>query len=486
MSLSKQKEVLYKDTLDFDFFPKQELSVSQRKRLVFFYSHKKSYRKIINYAKSLTAPNKLCVVFIFGEEQKIGNIFKTPQGNIAVLNVRMPDEYIQAESNYRSIYEKYKSVGFFDKDGKISQRETERYKTYLKHKDEVPELVERYETIAEVTDKYFMCKESYEKYYEKVILYSDITGKLPFFKLDYDRLISIFFPYGIEQDNPKKLAYSVSGINEYILAGINDSNESLKIGIDIKSKESWAANKSLIHADKFIKDSLHSKGFVMLMDFWREMEKPPFGWYPCRYTAYLTGVLFRQYVKKYSYGDTIVSDSINTNEKMANILSIVISPQLTRRHVISNNPLIFKDQGWFITKRLERIFHTGNSSVFLQNYITRVSHDFGYKYRFPVGCIDEGAYKWLVGDYENRFRFYDKNYIEGMKEFFSIKKCKEIKEALEQIDTITKKRISDDLGIDVDIEKTKQYCTTDCSFLLWSTELFERCVKNAFERNQLC
>ena len=64
---AKPKEVVYKDTNDFEYTPKYVYPVSILNRYLFFWGTAKKFKAAINFAKHFLAPNHICFVYLLGE-----------------------------------------------------------------------------------------------------------------------------------------------------------------------------------------------------------------------------------------------------------------------------------------------------------------------------------------------------------------------------------------------------------------------------------
>lgn len=354
----KRENYTWKDTNIYPFSIQYSYPLSVRNRcLLFWASTLKGWRAVLNLADKLTEPNRMCVVYLFGEEKRetiIKHISKMNNEKLVVLWADyIPKEEMQVVDAAVEEIRKAKKWAF-RKDDEIDDRNPflnecleDRFNPALGSQKEIIDKIKdgRMQNTAIMES---ILRNGYKNLSENMKeVRANELGHLQ----DLMKVIRNRYPYGAESDTQEEYAYKMVHFGKWCNAGIEGNTDKLeKLGVSYADEKSEFVQLSLFDNTswgivEFIKmfrsicdSEIEKNGFVDLLMVFRHMKSPPFGMYQCNYYGLCIGAALNKYSKDYLFSGYLQTMRMEDVDLAAMVKFTIENENM--KHIAS--PLIYR------------------------------------------------------------------------------------------------------------------------------------------------
>ena len=318
----KKKDVEWKETRP-EYTKKWTYSLFVRNRCIFFGCESpRKWRKALNFAAKFAAPNKICILIVFGIPKggikAIEKALEIFPGYIAcIIYDEITDDDFMVLEEYEMLRKKFLSIGLMSKDGEFSEyyrkeRETMNRLVLEGRFSEDESLYQEYKKDEKIEKRYGETMKKIEKIQEypaRNICNFSKRNKVKINESGIMELIRELYPYGVEADTGMEEAVKITKANKYIKFAMQ--GDYTQLGISIKGQErqysmfdlfTVGANEIVEEVKRYCKFQEREKGCFWTAAVWSKLEKPPFGAYECNWYFYLFAIAFRKYFSdKYNW-----------------------------------------------------------------------------------------------------------------------------------------------------------------------------------------
>lgn len=313
-----QKPAVWKDTDKYPFSIQYDYPLSIRNRCLFFWAvTTKGWRAVINLADKLVEPNRICVVYLFGEAKReiiLRHIQKLNNKKLVVLWVNcIKAEQIECVAiGADTINLIVKRWGVADlKNVEINERnpyggnliENNMDKIYAK---EITTIKDGRKALSEIQNQ--ILENGYINLSEncKVVRANEENHISDLF-----RIIQNIYPCGVETDTKQEYAYKLLHFEKWCRTGIEGKTANLeKLGVHYDDysqplqlsffdNTSWGIVEFVKEFCSLCDMEIQKNGFVDLRTVFQIMQHPPFGMYQCNYYGLCIGISLQKYRQGY-------------------------------------------------------------------------------------------------------------------------------------------------------------------------------------------
>ena len=235
---AKPKEVVYKDTNDFEYTPKYVYPVSILNRYLFFWGTAKKFKAAINFAKHFLAPNHICFVYLLGEINTgtVEKAYADVDLSATPLVVSWSANVQQAVATYDQLYKD--GLDIAEKNFPSPEYIEENHLANLRRAINATDIAERDREIAQTV------YDTYKGYYDKMMakrmamqefldeftrgglqVMGSWCGSIPSYQDEHfaalTEIAKQIYPMGIEMMNPSQsTSYRSGGLEKVVMAGV--------------------------------------------------------------------------------------------------------------------------------------------------------------------------------------------------------------------------------------------------------------------------
>lgn len=332
----KKAAVVWKDTNKYPFSILYSYPLAIRNRCLFFWATElKGWRAVLNLADRLTEPNRICVVYFFGNkiEPIKKHIDKLNNDKIFVLLADCDLEEMQTVMSGVEAINKAKKWGFY-KGAEIDERNPYENETlesqleqYFKAEEIISSIKNGRKALAGIQEK--ILRNGYKNLSENMKeVRADETGHLQ----DLVRAIKSLYPYGAEGDTQEEYAYKMVHFEKWCNSGIDGNMGKLeKLGVSYTDEKTEFVQLSLfdntswgivefVKAFRRICDSeIEKNGFVDLQMALQRMKDPPYGMYQCNCYGLCIGIALSKYSKGYLFCSCLYTQRTEDSDLAATV-----------------------------------------------------------------------------------------------------------------------------------------------------------------------
>lgn len=535
MKQMSKREVVYKDTFNFRLFPEYNYSKAQKRRIRLFQGRVEHYRAAINYADSFNDPNCINLLYMIGYHPKIKNYVEKTSNNVVILCAKIPSNLLQIYDNYWELIEKFRAGGYADKNGNLQPIYYEERATREKYRSTgtlMKEVYEQHDPEDQLVDTYEMVKGQILDSFSNYTVIDKLGPERKITHEELDKLIRQYFPYGREQCGVGEKAYiSLRKMDDALDAGLHRADASKLLDLPVGADCYTACKKAIRRCQMNLNVSLRNDGTVDLVKLMERMKNPPYGWDDDPHSAYCFGYAISEFLDGTWVWDEVCC--FPTQEAIKAVLRNILRGSLGRRH----SYILVSESGYRLSSRISYIFgieddsytprddvdkkilglmqiglserkiaaQLGNmSNVAVHKRISKMqtAQIEGTPFcnlaveacqrvrnltRWPVALVDEHLQEVLCGTYDSENHIsipvFGKNAVSSELFYFTLEKCRALKEKISTINEDIPDMIRQRYGADADIEEIQRWCTTTDSGWLWSSKTFWECV-DRFVKNR--
>jgi hypothetical protein len=522
-------------------FPEYTYTKAQKKRLLLFQGRVEHFRAAINYADSFDKPNQIMLLYMIGYNPKIKSYVEKTKHNVVALCAHVSPDLLRLYDDYWNLMEKYKGAGLADKDGELNQfyyesrnkRESSRNlnaiteEVYLTYAPE-DQLIDAYEAakqgIIQCFDQYTVIEKGKSEYH---ISFSQL-----------DDLVAHYFAYGREKCGVGEKAYvGLKKIQDALELGLHREDATKVLDLSDGTETADVCRKAIRRCEMNISVALRNYGYIDLVTLMETMKCPPYGWDDDPHAAYCFGCAVSSFLE-----GTWIWDEVNafqTRETALPILRNVLRGSLGRRRSF----VLFSEGGQKLSERFAYIFGVdqGNytpkdemdnrilellrsglserkiaveigtvSNVAIHKRISKMRTSFDEQIpfcnmshlvceqittitRWPVALVDKQLQEALMGVFDETRTTTDpvctpifgKQYVREMLSYFTVEKCKALKERIKTINEDIPALLRGKYGSDIDVADIQRFCTTTDSGWLWDCKMFFDCVEHYLKERDI-
>ena len=498
----KKKKVEWKDTKIYKFYPEYNYSLSVRNRFVFFWSLAKNFRKTINFASNFITPNKICIVYIFGEFEieKLKKYIKDK--SIIIAHLAINHNVIDIELKFHNWLDTLERQGQRQDDGpndewfKWRENNIKAKESGAADDDLIAELNEQYNLWQVEHPKAFeLIKNKLSEGYNCYGIYNGkIDGSIENHSPALENITKEIYKFGIEFDNPKEYAYKLAASKKLMVDALNNKGaETLGIELPATKKQlsffdtnTIGANEAINTLKSWCDNEIKNKGFFCIDSAWSLYEKSPFGAYKCNWHSWIFAYVMKDYCK----GIYFIGNDMGNTYKIKNsngfeaVLEYVINDYDKRYKPM----FIFKqnEKQLMFIHMLAKLFDiTLHSDFTILNVITKARiWAENNIHHAPLALIDEKLGEILHSN-SNIYWFgygYENKYLPWITENFD-RLYKDIRDA----DNILYNQIASEYGkMRADLYYKYYYIKGGALSWLWDTEMVKERVDKYMKIENVC
>lgn len=309
-------KVKWKDTNKYPFSIEYTYPLAIRNRCLFFWSTTiKGWRTIINLANKLTEPNRICIVYIFGEAKKeiiLKHIQKLNNQRLIVLwaDYITIDEIEIIMNGAERIRNAVLNWGIgdksnFDERNPYSEKDIE--EKIHKFCFVFPsDIYEGRKLLNSVQQKIF--ENGYKNISENM---KNVRAEENQHIMDLFKIIKKIYLYGVEGDTTLEYAYKILHFEKWCNNGIEGKTLDLrKLGVhyddysqpvqlSLFDNTSWGIVEFVKEFRNICDTEMEKNGFVDLRMVFHYMQDIPYGMYHCNYYGLCIGISLQKYKHGY-------------------------------------------------------------------------------------------------------------------------------------------------------------------------------------------
>lgn len=315
---NKQRVAIWKDTNEHPFSIQYSYPLAIRNRCLFFWATTlKGWRAIINLADKLTEPNRICVVYLFGEAKKETVLKHIKKQNNQKLIVLWGD-YIETgqiecvmngANTIKLIVKKWgvldlKNLEIDERnpyEGNLIEDKLDKF-----HAEQIIAIKDGRKALSEIKSR--ILDNGYINLSENN---KPVRAGEENHITDLFRIIQNIYPCGAETDTRQEYAYKLLHFGKWCGAGTEGKTENLeKLGVyyddyshpiqlSLFDNTSWGIVEFVKEFRSICDTEIQKKGFVDLRMVFQMMQQPPFGMYQCNYYGLCIGISLQKYRQGY-------------------------------------------------------------------------------------------------------------------------------------------------------------------------------------------
>lgn len=319
MSQNVKKAVEWRDTNIYPFSVRYEFPQAVRNRFLFFWVSTKGWRKILNMAAKMVRPNKLCLVYVYGDV-KISSIEKylrklDKENLVVLLADYITDEQLQIIAEGQDKLKWLKRIGLAVIDeAEPFHSDLAKLSEHLTEDVQIKAVIDKAALINDVI------RQTIEQQgYKRLLSGQQVAGA----KVEHiEALMDIaraFYPCGVEVDTSGDYAYKLLHFKKLCRLGLDGdvcsaavikcgvcytvANQSYQLSLFDNTSQSVSVFVDFVHS--YCDSELANNGYFSLISLLAQLTKPPFGLYYSNYYGLALGLALSKYQFGYYCGDGI-------------------------------------------------------------------------------------------------------------------------------------------------------------------------------------
>lgn len=430
---TRKKPIVWRETRP-EYSADWNYSLIVRSRYSFFGCESPhNWKKALNFAAKFSAPNKICLLYIFGIPkggiEAVRKAVKLFPGHIVcAVYADIPESVFDALSAYEKERRELNGIGYLDGCGNVTsffeKEMREVYKAVYERKipkDNALYIQVRRDRMTIRRHRNVLSRISEAQKAAAVCIsnFSDKTEIIP----DDETLKEIaksLFPSGLESDtnddSAAKLTTAKRIVNSAAAGDYSKLGITLREGIvqySLFDDFTNGATELVEYIKEFCEERIKTRGYFHIAEAWYVVTKPPFGAYDCSWYLYLFAIAIRKYfTADYWWIVKIISVAGNDLDLTKTIMvqsQMRASEAAGRAYTVERNPYIVyveDENSVKLAGLVSRLFDVPEKRPYCRYNAHKHLNDATMEARrwceenvqTPLACVDERFYELLETD----------------------------------------------------------------------------------------